>query len=468
MPSIVTDPLPVDPALPQLQTAWNAERMLAVFRAQIRTPGGRGIEIRNCRLSRIRYRPGLRSTVLYELELCESASGTTRTQWVTGTTHAVKSVKGMYKKLLATTEPRVAPNAGIDNIINTVSYIPQLNLLLNVFPMDRRLTALPRFMESPPAEFEASILREFGSGNWRVARRQVVPTRYRPGLGVTLCCTVEAEEPGTRSRRTRRFFVKLYRNDDGRHAYERLRRLHRQCPAAAAFRPVRPIAYLSKPRALILEASPGESLQDLLCCGGNVRPAIEAAATSLADFHHSQIDAGRRRTREAMIQRAERAGRLISWACPSRRDVVNAIMELLKIELRDCDVHLPAHLDMKLDHIFVHGDRAVFIDWDSFAMADPVFDVASLLVRLKIAPILLPVSKDAADKASSILASEYFQRVPSAWKHRLPANYALAAMKAALYFVQHLEGDRDRKVALLLDEAYTGLSGFAPPRRRSH
>lgn len=72
-----------------------------------------------------------------------------------------------------------------------------------------------------------------------------------------------------------------------------------------------------------------------------------------------------------------------------------------------------------------------------------------LLARLTAMPDLLPVSHDRLQK----FAEHYFGLAPSVWRGRLGPAYACAALKVALYFLQHLEQNWREKIAQTLSLA---------------
>ena len=191
----------------------------------------------------------------------------------------------------------------------------------------------------------------------------------------------------------------------------------------------RPLAYLSDLRALILEEAPGTPLEEILLGDRDTTGAVRRVAQALAAFNQGDAPATTRRHLLAdQVADLERARRLLGWACPHLRLEVESIIEGVLAGLEEVPLR-PTHRDLKPDHIFLDGDRTIFIDLDSFAKADPVLDPAYLLARLAAMPALFPIPRQRARAAAWEFAEEYFAHVPGAWQDRLPFHYAGALLK---------------------------------------
>src|SRR3712207_3850951 len=129
-------------------------------------------------------------------------------------------------------------------------------MLVQVFPYDRRLPALPLLVEGPPPELEPLLLARFGPGDWRVEAWRVEPVRYRD-RGAVLRYTAKGRNAATGGRRERRFYAKVYHDEGGERTYRALQALRSRADEDnEKFTVAAPIAYLSELRALILEEAP--------------------------------------------------------------------------------------------------------------------------------------------------------------------------------------------------------------------
>jgi hypothetical protein len=447
-----------DPSFPQLQVAGDPESMRGVFQRHLRPLNNKAYQVRDCRLSRIRYRRGERCVLQYTLRLAEADTGSERIQWVTGVMYADDKTRRKWEKL------RVSYPKDVTEIISTFepfSFIPELGMLVQVFPYDRRLPTLPILIAEPLPELELPLLARFGPGNWRTDVWNVDPVRYRAGLGATLRLTVQRQDVATGRKRERRFYAKVYRDEgQGQQTHQVLRELWKQARSnGEGFTVARPLAYLSGLRTLLQEEAPGMPLDEILLGDGDTTGALRRVAEALAAFNQGDAPATTQRhllTDQAAV--LERARRLLGWACPHLRVEVESVIEGVLGGLQEVPLR-PTHRDLKPDHIFVDGERTIFIDLDSLAKADPVLDPAYLLARLAAMPALFPIPRQRTRTAAREFAEEYFAHVPSTWQERLPFHYAGALLKISFGLFGRQAPEWPDKIATLLEEARASLAG---------
>jgi hypothetical protein len=452
-----------DPSFPQLKIATDPTLMKQTFRTHLRPVGPKVYDIEDCRLVRLRYRQDSRCFLLYTLRLVEQDTGRERDVQVTGIIYAEKNkAEQALRKLQATDLRQEIPDAWLT--FEPVSFVPELEMLVQVFPYDRRLPSLPHLAAGPPPELEPVLIGRFGPGDWRVEAWNVEPVRYREQGGAVLRYTAKYTAKGrnaaTGERTERRFYAKVYRHEKGEQTYQTLRTLWRRTSAnGEGFSVVRPLAYLSDLRALILEEAPGTPLDEILLGDGDPTAAVRRVARALAAFNQGDAPATTQRHLLAdQVAVLERARRLLGWACPHLRVEVESIIEGVLAGLEEVPLG-PTHRDLKPDHIFVDGERTIFIDLDSLAKADPVLDPAYLLARLATMPALFPVPPERTRAAAREFAEEYFAHVPEAWQERLPFHYAGALLKISFGLFGRQAPDWPDKIATLLEEARASLAG---------
>src|SRR5215212_2749055 len=181
--------------------------MKQTFRTHLHPVGGKVYDIEDCRLTRLRYRQDSRRFLQYTLRLVEPDTGRERPLQVTGLLYAEKNrAEEVWRKLQATDPRREIPNAWLT--FEPVSFVPELDMLVQVFPYDRRLPTLPLLIAEPLPELELPLLARFGPGNWRTEVWNVEPVRYRAGLGAALRLTVQGQDDATGRRIERRFYAK--------------------------------------------------------------------------------------------------------------------------------------------------------------------------------------------------------------------------------------------------------------------
>jgi hypothetical protein len=450
-------PLLADPAFPGLGVASDPEIMRGVFADYLRPLRVGTYRVTDCRLSRVRYRRGARCVLQYTLRLADSDTGHERIQWVTGVMYAKDRTRRKWEKLQASYRREVPEDS---SAFEPFTFIPNLGILVEVFPYDRRLPTLPLAMAGPSPELERPLLASFGPGDWQTEAWKVEPIRYRAELGATLRFTVQARNDTTGCTDERRFYAKVYHDEGGERTYRALQAL--QSGAGEdneKFTVGTPIAYLSRLRTLLQEETPGTSLQDLLLREEDTSAVVRKAARALAALHLADVATPQRHPLPNEVAALERTGRLLRWACPDLgagiEDTIGAVVAGLE-EVPPA----PTPRDLKLDHILLDGDRLALLDLDTFAEADPILDAANVLAHLACMPLRFPLLHDDRWRmAAEIFAGEYFAHVPRTWRNRLPLQYAGAVLKAAVGFFRRQEPCWPEKVAILVKEARDSSTG---------
>jgi hypothetical protein len=376
---------------------------------------------------------------------------------VTGVIYAEDQAERVWQKLQTVDPRQEIPEPFLT--FEPVSFIPDLRMLVQVFPHDRRLPTLPLLMVGPSPDLEPLLLTRFGPGDWHAEVWNIEPIRYRAGLGAVLQYAVQAWDAVTGRRGEKRFYVKIYRDEEGERTYQVLQTLWERADAGGeGFTVGRPITYLSGLHALVQEEVPGTSLQQVLFQGRDAVAAVRKVARALAALHLDHVTTTRHHRLQDEVAALKRAGKLLQWACPHLRAEVKAIVGAVTAGLEEV-LPGPTHRDLKPDHILLDGDCLALLDLDGLAEADPVLDPATLLARLTAMPLHSPISHDRVRTAARAFAEEYFAHVPRVWRNRLSLHYAGAALKVAVGFFRRQEPRWPEKIAALVEEAKDSLAG---------
>ncbi|TLY22245.1 MAG: hypothetical protein E6K68_03515 [Nitrospirae bacterium] len=376
---------------------------------------------------------------------------------MSGVIYAEDRAERIWQKLRAVHPGQEVPQAFLT--FEPVSFIPDLNMVAQVFPYDRRLPTLPIVMTRPSPDLEHRFFAWLGPGDWYATVWNVQPIRYRAGARAVLLYEAEIQDAVTGRREKRRFYVKVYRGDEGEQTNQVLQALWKRAEAGGdGFTVGRPVAYLPGLHALLQEESPGTTLAELLLQDRSTSLAARRIARALAIFNQDGVAATRRHSREDEISELKWVGDLLQWACPHLAAEIDRIIGAVVAGLEEVPSG-PTHRDLTPDHILLEGDRLALIDLDSFAEADPVLDAATFLAHLCSMPLRFPVTHDRVQLATRAFAEEYFSHVPRAWRGRLPLHYAGAALKAAVGFFRRQEPRWSEKIAALVKEARDSLDG---------
>ena len=391
---------------------------------------GKPFRVLDCRIANTRRRDGSRGTAQYELRLEDPDTGQVWDEIVTGVTFGGNRTQRIWKSLR-----RLAPPDG-DAIsrpaLQPFAYVPELDLLLQVFPNDYRLPGLAQLIAAPPPELLPPLMAEFGPGDWQVQTWETATVQYRVDMRAIVQLTIEAIEQPSARVSERQFFAKVYRDaDQGRRAFAAQGELHNQVSAVETHLvAAKPIVYADELRTLVTEALPGISLSKIIRRGKGSIDTVRSAARAVADFHRLDIAAPQRFTADE-IARLHEAQAFLVAARPDLIAEVSGMVEAVAEGLASAPSTL-IHGDLKPDHILIDGENVALIDFDLIGSADPVADVAHLLGFLGKPQERSRSRRQEAEDVAQVFVDEYFAHVPDSWRARLPLHHAMTSIHKAV------------------------------------
>ncbi len=146
--------IPVDEILHGFAKSFDMNFMRDAFETSVPTLG----PITSCRIERFRYRKQSRAIFLYEIETATARS------WITGSLYVGRKAKRSSEE---------APEN------KSIGYIPELGMLLEQFPQDRKLSYVSELMRGNDQALLHALVPCFGRG-WKLSVTEIVPIRYRP------------------------------------------------------------------------------------------------------------------------------------------------------------------------------------------------------------------------------------------------------------------------------------------------
>jgi Phosphotransferase enzyme family len=447
------------------------KQMRAILEHHLRAPGGPPFDVVRCKPSFTRGR-GSRSLFQYDVTL-RSPEGREWNEVVSGVSYGGNRTRRAWDKL-----NRAGAEVRRESNIRRAAYVPDLDLLLQVFPFDHGLPALEPLMAGPLPGLHAPILARFGPEDWQLDEWQSECIRYRVDLRASVKLSVRATESRSGNASERRFYAKVY---GGKEQVERAWTVQQDLAAAIQaagdpFELAPLIAYLPEDRVLVQDEVPVISLPYIIR-KDDPEKAVEAvrrAARAIAALHRLPIAAPQHRVE---VERTDpgRVRRSAESLRNSRPDLTAAVAEIEKGIYGGLDASnelpsVPVHGDLKPPHILVEEERVVLLDLDKFAAGDPMLDVTSMLMPLRRER----KTRLAGTSLADVFAEEYFGHMPATWEPRLAPLYAWALLREASVFAasrgKSLDGDgdkishperREHRVEVLVDEARAMLAGRA-------
>jgi hypothetical protein len=453
---------PAHPHFPQLKTACDPASMLEIFRANLR-PTDEKVQIQACAPVKLRLRnSGARCLLQYVLRLVGS-NGTRSNAWVTCVIYAQPGeAEKAWTEQSAADSLRTIPASLL--AFEPLALIPDLQMLVQVFPHDRLIPNLPAVVGGPWPELERLLLHSLGPGQWRLDQQTVEPLRYLAGDTAVLRYTLTFQNPAEAARQIKRFYVKVYRTRHGADVFRLLRSAREEHGSGGEqFAVVEPLTYCAERRCLVLHEAPGRSLQEVLLGPGDPLRAVRGVALALAAFHQSGIPATSRRSAEEQVGFLNRAAELLCWACPASSGLITALVEEVGAGLGDVPA-VPIHWDLKSDHIFIGPDRVLFVDLDTVCLGDPARDPAHLAAHIACRIDLPHLPAQLARSCAQGLVEEYFAHVPDSWREQFNLQYVIAALEAACGLFKRQESGWPERAAAAIEEAGRALSNGAAGR----
>jgi tRNA A-37 threonylcarbamoyl transferase component Bud32 len=431
--------------------------MRVILQRYLPVSGRASIQVLECRITNTRRRDGSRGTIQYELRLEDALTGRVWDQIVTGITFGGDRTRRAWESIRQTAGAGTeeTPQSELPNF----SYVPELDLLLQVFPHDLRLPALAKLIEGPPTELVSALLPELGSANRDALSWTADVVQYRVDMRAIVRLTVAEYDPPSGHTREHQFYAKVYRDaEQGRRAFRSQADLHARTAGAGEHLVVaKPIFYDDALRTLVTEAVPGMSFSKIISRDKRSIDAVRAVARAIARFHQVDVAATPRPIADEMA-RLHEARQSLAASRPDLADEVSAMVDSIAAGLAEAP-SMVIHGDLKPDHILIDGDRVALIDFDLLARADPVVDVAHLVAFLGRPQERSRSRRDETADIAQAFVDEYFAAVPESWRARLPLYHAMTSIHKAAGLSRRGGADRQHLIAEVLREGQAFLVG---------
>lgn len=410
--------------------------MRDVLQQHLQPPQGRRFQISECRVGPLRRGERYHYAVQYDLRLRDPVTDHVWDQIVTGVSYGPRRTRHIWESLCAG-EPGSGEHPH-PSPIAPFAFVPELDMLVQVFPHDHRLPALAEMLAGPPSELAPPLLAQFGPTGWQAEEWIAESIRYRVDSRVTVRISLRASHAASGLSAARDFYAKIYHDDaEGRHAHATLLQLHERLEAdPAQFSIATPVTYSERLRTLVQTEVPGDPMLRMIRRGQGAIPAVRMAARATADLHRLDLDLrpldqdAAPRSLQHRSARLKDASELLSSARPDLANDLADIVSVINAGLSNVP-SMPMHGDLKPDHFLVDGGRVALIDFDFLSASDPILDVANMESHLIRAEATAAGRGIATTHAPRVFVEEYFAHAPRDGRRRLQLYRVMASISEA-------------------------------------
>lgn len=370
--------------LPQMAALLDEARAGGLFERTIITDAG--YKALQCRITRVKYRPGRNCLVSYSLKLIELKTGNENELALNLLAYPEGESLNQFLKAQGQTNVQTAIGEGI-------FHMPEIEAVVRVFPNDRKLAGLPALADFN--QLKAIILPEvvrnsFGD-EWAIAELTAEPIHYAAERGYTVRADLELINQLQGESERRRIFGKTYCAGEAETAWQLMRELW-QSEARQHGRLLipQPLAFQPEIETIWQNGFNGKTLNEFDSESAEFSEMMEKAGTAVAALHRSSVQNAQRLNQVDLFAKLEVAQKLIGRVRPSLQSTLHLLVEKLVKASGKFGERPKAtlHGDLHLKNLFASGNRLALIDLDNLALGDPLRDVGSLIASLHYRELL--------------------------------------------------------------------------------
>jgi len=365
--------LPSDPLLPLLKDVLSTENMADVFRKQLRDSGSE-LLLKDCRIERVKYKPGKNCLVCYRLTLEDQSRGRLIQQIVSGRTYNPGGSLARFVK--AKRDPVY------DTPVGALAHIPELEMVVWPFPNDRKLQHLPTLMD--PLKLEQNCIRPlvktyWGDG-WSIATIDPALVHYVPEHTSSMRVAVQLENPITGQQASWVIYGKTYYDDQGPVSERVMARLY-DSGASHGLITARPLGYQEAFKVHWQQALPGQPISDTDMTSSGFLSLLEEAARAVAALHSEDVDTQAVMNIATVDEKLAQVRRQVNYLQPFLDETLSTQINLLLSQARRLETQpdVTLHGDLHPKNILADGQQVALIDLDGVSRGSPLFDIGSFI-----------------------------------------------------------------------------------------
>ncbi len=388
-----------DPQFPQILEVLEADTMLKVLQKALLGTALSTLKVQHCSVGEKRHKPGKSFLLSYRLGIQDSSTNIHYEQLLSAQLCLPGRDWTEFKACLDT--PTHSPTG-----IPSVSYIPEVNMLLWAFPHDRKLVHLPKLLDTEKLSlYFKAHLSELKSSEHIVAVQAKV-MHYLPECSCMIRYTLAvADELNAGELRQIILYGKNYRDDSGVETYAIMQQLAVQADYFA-----KPYYYDAETRTLWQSHVPGEPFEWTSALHSN-HDLIAKVAACIAAFHSRSLDKAGRYGYSDIEKQLKATCDIASATDLMLGEQVLAAVQAIRLNharLNWADMFFtPIHLDLKMGNLLISDEGVSLIDMDCVRLGDPLADVGSFVANLYLNGLRFGSTLVEIDKVVAIFCDKY-------------------------------------------------------------
>lgn len=443
--------IPRDPALPALQDVFPKRGAPEFVASAVHEMTGRDVDAARAQIRFVRYRPGKSCIILWVFDAGEAplmVSGKLfRHERGAGVT-----LRPSFQRQAAEAQRRLGG-------FETYRYLPEQQLLLQLYPMDTRMPALT--LAEDESWLRDALAPALGTRAIRLV--SAAPVSYKPWRR----CVYEyhLEVDGS----PRRFFGKLFVDDQGERLLRSQGALERYLrEAAAPWKIVAPVAHIAEARMLVLEAiNGGVEMRHLIenpSRNGDLGPALERIAYGLTVFQRAELPGLLELAPLGIVRHFRDGAKGLEVVAQEFATPVDRLFQALEDQARKLrpEPLVPTHGAFRYDQFLLSEGEMAAIDLDTLCLSGASADAGNFLGYLDVIGVRRPALKEAVETCAPLF-EEAVLRLPGVSPDWLRWYRAVAHVRKALRAFYSLDAKWPRIVGDLLPRAERTLASRAMP-----
>lgn len=435
-----------DSALPNCATALQANTMAEQFAGYFAAvyPDLEWQVVR-CAIEKVYYRYAHHCGVLYRLTL-RHPDGTEADEWFFGRVCLPNSSYNQLERAAAGVQHYYVAHDFLRHI-PPVSFWPDLDMILWVFPQDPKIRTLsylldPDFVRRQIRTHVSDLLTHengftngpnVGPGADVNCRR----IKYMPGKRCVLRFHFDLNGHSDESRQVS-FYSKTYSDGWSRYHFDMLKSVYDQLNALTPRVNIpKPLVYLDGYNTFFQEDWGGRALMDELA-DQNWEELFPQIAEMVATLHCSSINGFRPGPdTDEVLDTSIEDGKKLTYLLPQFEPFILPALERLRLEKSTIDGQslpaVPLHGACRIEQMLLRDSELGLVDFDAVAIGDPLYDVAEFIASLRYLEISRGLFRESLNKATELFCQRYASRVPWMCDYRRIEWYAQAFLITKMY-----------------------------------